>query len=239
MQPAQVTLKPNATDPQTGQTDFAAPDYDFGDGTLANDPIYTTPNPNGTVTHRFTTPGIYRVKANITVTPDVNTTVSSVAEDSIIAGATLMTKVLPFSFRKDIPPEEAGSGFNYMDTLKATFRDISPAPHKLRSATELSSRTIAIITKKSSRRRPIRRSFRLCSKRVCPAPEKTPDGTIIAVKGAGTSVSVTISRANFDRTGDPRFGRCELKGIFKNQRIAVAIIPANPNPRRPPKRSRA
>jgi hypothetical protein len=49
----------------------------------------------------------------------------------------------------------------------------------------------------------------------------------ISVTAGGGVINITAGGAQLDRTGDPRLGRCELLGIFKHQRIALSIAPAD------------
>src|SRR5208283_2382448 len=43
----------------------------------------------------------------------------------------------------------------------------------------------------------------------------------------GKSLAISLEHAQFDLTGDPRFGAADLHGIFVNQRIAVCVVPAD------------
>jgi hypothetical protein len=69
---------------------------------------------------------------------------------------------------------------------------------------------------------------RTFSKKVQHTVNGVTNTALVNVAASGNSVSIRIANAQFDRTGDPRLGRCELKGVFKNQRIALCIIPPDP-----------
>ena len=83
-----VTLQPNATDPETGQTFFSNEFFDFGDGT-------TAAGISGSTTHAYTAPGVYRLKC--TVADNLNA--ESTAQDTIVVGATVLPR-LPFTYIK-------------------------------------------------------------------------------------------------------------------------------------------
>ena len=209
-----ITLQPNATDPETGQTLFSNEFFDFGDGT-------TAAGITGATTHTYTAPGVYRVKC--TVADDQN--LEATAEDTVVVGATDMLR-LPFTYIKQIPPEEAGDGLNNTDTVTVTFKDPSGTAVKVGDRIVFSYNRnhfeyVADSPSDTTNTRPI----------VLGAGKtftgKTVNGTHITVSATGASVGIKLTTAQLDRTGDPRLGRSELKGIFKNQRIALSIIPAD------------
>ncbi len=214
-----VTLQPNATDPETGQTLFANEVFNFGDGSTAT-------GISGSTTHAYAFPGLYRVKGTVVDTQGAAAT----AEDTIVVGA-LPAPTIALKYIKQIPPDEAGDGENNNDSLTVTFKDPSGLSAKVgdRIVFAFNRNHFEFVQNSSSDTidsKPIilgaGKSF----------TGKTVAGAHVAVATAGSSITVTISAAQFDRTGDPRMGRCDLKGVFKNQRIGLSIIPAdNTTPR--------
>ena len=204
-----VTMQPVAIDPETAQATYDNQTYDFGDGVILA-------GVSGRTTHAYALPGIYRARCALADEQGLAAT----AVDDIIVGGTRVEK-LAFKFKKNIPPEEAGSGEPQQDSLAVVFKDINA-----RSG----DRIVFVYNRNRFGRS---------------SPSDSADDTDIVlgpgggfsgatrlakgfnVKGGGTSLSIAVSRANFDRTGDPRFGRADFKGIFKNQRIAVCVIPAD------------
>ena len=212
-----VTLQPNVTDPETGQTTFDNQSYEFGDGSVAA-------GITGSTTHAYAAPGIYRMRCTVADDQGLQTT----AEDSIVVGATILPK-LTFQYVKEIPPEEAGDGLNNADSLTVTFRDPS--------GTKIVPGDRIVFTYNRNHFGRVSASDNADDVDIIIKPGGTFSGKTriannISIAVSGATLSIKVSQAQFDRTGDPRFGRCELKGIFKNQRIALAIIPAdNSTPR--------
>gem|GEM_PF-1819786 len=212
-----VTLQPNLTDPETGQTTFTNQTYEFGDGT-------TAAGVDGATTHSYALPGIYRVRCTAADDQGATTT----AEDSIIVGATAVGS-LAMTYVKEIVPEEAGIGLNQADLLSVTFRDLPGA------MVNKGDRIIFTYNRNHFGR--VSSSDNADDTDIVLGPGKVFTGKTrvannISVSAGGGVISIKINNAQFDRTGDPRLGRSELKGIFKNQRIALCIIPAdNSTPR--------
>ncbi|MEI6234593.1 MAG: PKD domain-containing protein [Planctomycetota bacterium] len=209
-----ITLKPNATDPETGVTTFANQSFDFGDGSTAT-------GITGSTTHAYTQPGLYRVRA--TVTDDQG--LPATAEDTIIVGATVLP-TLPVTYLKQIPPEEAGDGFNNSDSISATFKDPNGA------VAVVGDRIVFAYNRNHFERVAANNSATTDTVNIVLGPGKTfsgrtVSGAHITVTASGPFVTVKITTAQFDRTGDPRLGRCDLKGVFKYQRIALAVFPGN------------
>ena len=207
-----IHLSPNATDPQTGQTSYANEAYEFGDGVTATGVA-------GPTTYTYSAPGIYRVRCTLANSAGLFAT----AEDSVVVGATTLPK-LPFKFLKQIPPEEAGEGLNGADTLQVTFKD--PSKTKLQPG----DRLVLLYNRNQFGRNYVSDNADdtdIVLKTGLTFTGKTRIARNVTVAAAGGAVTITVNGAQFDRTGDPRLGRCELKGIFKNQRIALSIIPAD------------
>jgi PKD repeat protein len=203
-----VTLLPIAVDPETGVFEFANQSFDFGDGVTAS-------GITGSTSHAYAQSGIYRVRC--TVADDQSA--SATAEDDIFVGSKTPSE---FSFRvfKTIPPLEAGVGELGVDTLTATFKGITAkAGDRLvfvynrnrfgRNSESDPSDDTDIILKTNS----FSGSTRLAR--------------AVVMTASANSITVQISKASFDSTGDPRFGRADLKGIFKNQRIGLCVYPAD------------
>ena len=202
-----VTMSPVAFDPETGQSVFDNETWDFGDGTVLT-------GITGQTTHAWATPGIYRVKCTVTDVAGL----SSTAEDNIIVGAQILPK-MTFSFFKWIIGEEGGTGIPNEDNLKATFKGaIAKAGDQLiftynrnifNRLNPGASNESNIVLKPGGANGPsnLSKNFTATS--------------------SGGSVDIEVKHAQFDRTGDPRFGRGEFKGIFKNQRIALCVIPGD------------
>jgi PKD repeat protein len=203
-----VTMQPAAVDPQTGRTVFDNQIYDFGDGSA-------TSNANGEVAHAYSLPGIYRVSC--TVMGDSGLTAT--AEDNVIVGAQAVPK-LPVKYLKYITPDEAGTGAVGQDKVTVTFPGASAG----------SGDRIVFCFNRN-------RFGRLNASEgddadIVLSPGGGFSGSTklaknVTVKGGGKKLSITVSGAELDRTGDPRLGRADPKGIFKNQRIAVCVVPAN------------
>ena len=209
-----VTLQPNATDPETGQTTFTNETFDFGDGS-------TTTGVNGATTHAYARPGLYRVQS--TVADDQGLTAT--AADTLVVGSTSVPTIV-CKYTKEIPPSEAGDGLNNADSISATFKDPSglsakPGDRIVFAFNRNHFEYVAKNPSDSTDTLPIvlgpGRSF----------TGTTVAGAHVSVAASGASIMLTINAAQFDRTGDPRLGRCDLKGIFKNQRIALSVIPAD------------
>lgn len=203
-----VTLRPFAVDPETGRAVFDNQTYDFGDGTVVS-------GVSGATTHAYTQPGIYRVRG--TVTDDQG--LAATAEDNIVVGATPVAK-LPFAFLKNIPLEEAGMGPPAEDNFTVTFpganakggdRIVFCFNRNRFGRLHASDGDDADIVLKPGG------GFSGSSK----------TARYVTVQARGGSLSVSVSAAQLDRTGDPRFGRADLKGVFRNQRLAACVIPAD------------
>jgi hypothetical protein len=208
-----VTLAPVATDPETGQTVFTNQLYEFGDGSAL-------PGIDGATTHAYSVPGIYRARCTVTDVAGL----SAVAEDSFVVGATVVTK-LAFKFKKNIPPEEAGAGLTHEDQLQVTFKNANA---------HAGDRIIFLYNRNQFGRLSASDAADdtdIVLKHGGAFSGATRLAQAVTVKAAGSNLSINIARAQFDRTGDPRFNRAELKGIFRHQRIAVAVIPTVGAPR--------
>jgi len=203
-----VTLQPVAVDPQTGRAVFSNQLYDFGDGS-------GTSNADGAVAHAYNLPGIYRV--NCTVMGDSGLTAT--AEDNVIVGATAVPK-LPFKYVKNITPDEAGSGLIGQDSFSAVFPGANARSgdrvifcfnrNRFGRLNASEGQDVDIVLGPGG-------SFS--------GPTKLAKS--VAVSSGRANLSIKVTSAELDRTGDPRLGRADSKGIFKNQRIAVCIVPAD------------
>ncbi|HYG75736.1 MAG TPA: PKD domain-containing protein [Planctomycetota bacterium] len=203
-----ITLKPIAIDPETGQNEFSNTTWDFGDGTTAS-------GITGAVTHAYSQRGIYRVTC--TVTDEAG--LSATAEDYIIVGATFITK-LKFNYVKNIIPEEGGSGLTDEDSMEATFKGTAAKP---------GDRIIVLYNRNRFGRRNALdgEDADIVLKAGKGFEGKTALARNVEVTGGNNSVSISVRKAHFNRTADPRFGRADFRGVFKNQRIAVCVIPAD------------
>jgi len=202
-----VTMRPFAIDPETAQDVYDNQTYDFGDGTIVT-------GISGATTHAYTKPGIYRVRCTVIDKQGLSTTV----EDNIIVGATLIPK-MQFQARKKIPPEEAGIGEVDVDSLKTSFPNTGAkggdriifAYNRNRFGTMAASDagTEIVLRPAGGFEGKVERARR------------------ITVGARGGNVGIEITGGSFDRTGDPRLGRADGKGVFKNSRIALCVIPAD------------
>lgn len=208
-----ITLRPVAFDPETGQSEFSNQTWDFGDGVVAT-------GLTGATTHAYSTPGIYRVLCTMADPEGLTAT----AEDFVVVGATFITK-FKFSFLKNVIPEEGGSGLTDEDKLAAEFKGA-----KARTG----DRIVFLYNRNRFGRmnatdgpEEFNERADIVLKAGRTFSERTPNAKNITVTGGEANVSISLSKAQFNRTGDPRFGRSDPKGIFKNQRIAVCVIPAD------------
>ncbi|HYF51942.1 MAG TPA: PKD domain-containing protein [Planctomycetota bacterium] len=203
-----ITLSPVVVDPETGTSSFANQNFDFGDGTSAL-------GVSGPVQHAYAAPGIYRVIC--TVADDQGLTAT--AEENVIVGATAPEK-FKFSALKQIRPEESGIGVAEGDNITATFTGIGAKP---------GDRIVFVYNRNRFGR--LFESDASDTADIILKPGGFQGATKLArnvtVTAGANSITFTASRATLDRTGDPRFGRSDFKGIFKNQRIAIAVIPAD------------
>jgi hypothetical protein len=203
-----INLQPNVVDPETGQSVFDNETFDFGDGTNAT-------AISGATTHAYAAPGIYTVSCTVADPQGLTAT----AYDNVIVGATAVQK-MAFTVSKKIIPEEAGDGDPQTDVCIATFTGIGAK----------SGDRIVFIYNRN-------RFGRMNA-------SDPGDDTDIILKGgqfSGTtrlsknftvsagpsSITFNVNAAQFDRTGDPRLGRAEQKGIFKNQMVGVCVVPAD------------
>jgi hypothetical protein len=204
-----ISVLPVAVDPETGRSLFDNQTFDFGDGTVLA-------GVSGRASHAYATPGIYALRC--TLSDDAGLTAT--AEDHVIVGAEVAPKIA-FNFLKNLPFEEAGIGPQDEDTLSATFKGITASGgdriifvynrNRFGRLNETDpSDTADIILKPGG-------GFS--------GPTKLARN--VNVRAGADSISITVGKAHFDRTGDPRFGRSDFKGIFKNQRIALCVIPAD------------
>ena len=208
-----ITLLPNAIDPETARNKFNNEIFEFGDGSVLS-------GVSGAATHAYAQPGIYRVRC--TVADDQGLTAT--AEDSVIVGATSLPTI-GFKVVKQIPPFEAGSGTIGDDTLSATFKD--PSGQKAKPG----DRIVFVFNRNQFGKTNASDNGDITDiilKAGGTFTGKTRLAKIFTVTaGGGGSITLGVSGGQLDRTGDPRLGRCELKGVFIQQRIAVAIIPAD------------
>jgi hypothetical protein len=203
-----ITVRPFAIDPETGQDLFTNQTYDFGDGTVLT-------GIDGAVTHAYSQAGIYRLRCTVVDAEGLAAT----AEDNVIVGATLIPK-LSFNAKKSIVPEEAGTGEHDIDQLKVSFRGASANPGDRIVFAYNRNRFGRMNASDTGTEDIVLGNGRGFEGRLENARKMT-------VKGSRNSVAIELSGADFDRTGDPRFGRSDAKGVFKNQRIAVAVVPAD------------
>jgi PKD repeat protein len=200
-----VTMSPFAIDPETGRSVFDNQTYDFGDGTIVG-------GISGAATHAYAQPGIYRVRC--TMMDDAG--LAATAEDTIVVGATILPK-LAFKFTKQIVPEEAGIGALADDNFAATFAGANAQP---------GDRIVFSFNRNRFGR--MNASDGGDTDIVLKGGFSGPaDGAKHVSVSGGKNVSVSVSAVQLDRTGDPRFGRADLKGVFRNQRIAVCVVPAS------------
>ena len=204
-----ITIQPVAVDPQTGHTVFDNQTYDFGDSTVLT-------GINGPATYAYATPGIYCVRC--TVTSDEG--LSAVAQDNVIVGATILPK-LYFKFFKSIQPIEAGAGDPNIDNLTTVFKGVSAG----------AGDRIVFVYNRNRFGRMSGVDAGDNTDIVLGSGGGFTGATRLAksftVQGGAKSLAISITGAQFDVTGDPRFGRADLKGIFENQRIAVCVVPAD------------
>jgi PKD repeat protein len=203
-----MTLQPVAVDPQTGRSTFDNELYDFGDGSV-------TGNANGTATHAYNAPGIYRVSCTLMGDSGLTAT----AEDNIIVGATDVP-TLPFKYVKNIVPMEAGTGEVGIDELSFVFPT---------SSAQKGDRIVFCFNRNCFGQMYASAGY---DTDIILAPGGSWVGATkiaksVSVAAVGSSLSVKVSLATLDRTGDPRLGCAETKGIFTNQRLAVCVVPAD------------
>jgi len=203
-----LTLRPVAIDPETGQSVFDNQTYDFGDGSVLT-------GISGTTTHAYATPGIFSVRC--TMADELSA--SATAADNILVGAEPITN-LKFTSSKQLIPEEGGIGELKNDSLKVTFKNVGAGPE---------DRIVFVYNRNRYGR--MNASEGGDGEDIVLKNGKFSSGERftqhMTVSARGTSLSIALTAAQFDRTGDPRLGRSELKGIFKNQRIALCVIPAD------------
>ena len=203
-----VTLQPIAVDPQTAQSVFDNESFDFGDGTVVS-------GISGAATHSYAAPGIYRVRGTVTSTLGLAAT----AEDNVVVGGNPIS-ALAFKFKKSITPDEAGSGELDSDSIKVSFKGISAGA---------GDRVVFIYNRNRFGRMNASDAgddFDIVIKGGA-FSGPTRQAKDVSVISSANGISLDIKRAQFDRTGDPRFGRADIKGIFKNQRIAICVVPAD------------
>ena len=173
----------------------------------------------GATTHSYALPGIYRVRCTVT---DSNN-LSAVAEDSVLVGATAIAK-MPFKFSKQIPPQEAGTGELGIDSFQGAF--IDPSKRKFQKG----DRLVFLYNRNQFGRNYVSDNaddtdIILNGGLAFKGATRIAKG--VKVQASANVVSIAVVLASLDRTGDPRLGRCELNGIFNDQRIAVAVTPAD------------
>jgi len=149
---------------------------------------------------------------------------SATAEDSLIVGATAIPK-LQFVFKKNIPPEEGGIGVLHEDKLSCTFKNVNAQP---------GDRIIFLYNRNQFGR--LNASDQADDADLVLKTNNTFSGAArlakrVTLNAVGGNLCIVVSGARFDRTGDPRFNRAELRGVFQHQRIAVCIVPAAGTPR--------
>lgn len=144
---------------------------------------------------------------------------SATAADNILVGAEPITN-LKFTSSKQLIPEEGGIGELKNDSLKVTFKNVGAGPE---------DRIVFVYNRNRYGR--MNASEGGDGEDIVLKNGKFSSGERftqhMTVSARGTSLSIALTAAQFDRTGDPRLGRSELKGIFKNQRIALCVIPAD------------
>lgn len=202
-----VTMRPFAIDPETAQEIYDNQTYDFGDGTVVT-------GVSGATTHAYAKPGIYRVRCTVIDKQGLSAT----AEDNFIVGATLIPK-MQFQANKKIIPEEAGIGEVDKDTLKTSFPGTG-AKGGDRIIFTFNRNRFGTMTASES------------GSEIVLRPAGGFEGKIdranrIRVGARGGTVGVEITGGAFDRTADARLGRSDGKGVFKNSRIALCVVPAD------------
>ena len=202
-----ITVEPVATDPQTGSTSFDKI-CDFGDGTIVSGADADASH--SSVAHTYTAPGIYRVRVTVAYANGP----TAVAEDSIIVGATRVPN-LSFRFKKYILPEEGGAGVAHEDWLLARFKaaDARPGDHVVFLYNRNQFGSLSASDGDTD---------------IFLGPQGEFSGSTnlangVQVFASSGKLKVVVQNAQFDRTGDPRFNRAELRGIFRHQRIAACM----------------
>ena len=204
-----ITLQPVAVDPETGQSVFDNQTYDFGDGTIIS-------GVSGATTHTYMTPGIFGVRCTMAD----NMGLTATAVDNVVVGGENVTK-LAFTAIKSVVADEAGDGDPYSDSCTVTFNHI-----QARAGDRI------IFTYNRNRFGRTSASDAGSDADIVLQSGGTFSGSAsnvknIAITSTGSSVTLVLTKAQFDRTGDPRLGRSEPNGIFRNQRIALCVIPAD------------
>lgn len=208
-----VTIAPVAFDPETGRSVFDNEVWDFGDGTLLT-------GVSGAATHAYAQPGIYRVRC--TVVDDLG--LPATAEDNVVVGATPV-QTLPFTFVKQITPDEAGIGLLAQDSFAVTFPGANAQPGDRIVFCFNRNRFGRLVASDGGDTEIVLKSGGGFSGATALAKNVT-------VQAGGGRLAISVSGAQLDRTGDPRLGRADLKGIFRNQRLAACIVPADGSPPR-------
>lgn len=221
-----ITVSPFAIDPETGQSVYDNQIYDFGDGTVLT-------GVSGAATHAYAKPGIYSLRCTVADAPDgLGVSRSATAQDNVIvlpSGALPLEK-LNFKFFKSIVPEEAGSGEPNKDTITAVFKG---------AIAKGGDRIVFVYNRNRFGRMDEMEPIVVDgveqpgdeSDDIVLGPgggfstQKNRKAQSLSVRAGPQSLSISISGAQLDRTGDPRLGRSDFKGIFGKQRIAVCIVP--------------
>jgi hypothetical protein len=228
-------IAPNATDPETAldhTTGFSGSTIDFGDGTAST--VF-----DGTTSHTYAEPGIYRAKCAIrdvpvpnAPNPDIPPGPDGLAEDLFIVGATAASAPgkgagsirVACTLKKSIPPSEGGEGEPNTDKLKMVWAGVTAEAGDRLVFSLNRNRFGRMHTDADPAEGEIDDRIILDGRRRWSGV--TPIAAQVTVAATRAGVKISVSGANLDRTADPRFGGAERNGEADGQRIALCVIPA-------------
>ncbi|MCZ7645008.1 MAG: GPI anchored serine-threonine rich family protein [Planctomycetota bacterium] len=213
---------PNAVDPETGTDTYAGSTIDWGDGTT-----------DALDTHAYAEPGIYKAVAQVE-DPDDGALFGAVDDlffvDAVTVraagpGAPGANPRLTFRMRKQITVDEGGIGEEDKDTFTMRWIGIGAGA---------GDRIVFAVNRNRFGRMhtdPDPGVGELDDRIVLNA-RRTWTGTVpnaqrVTVRGTANSLTIAVSKADLDRTADPRMGGVEVKDDFLNQVVAVCIVPAD------------
>lgn len=230
-----TAIAPNSTDPETSAspaTGFNGNVIDFGDGS----PLVTF---DGSTTHAFAEPGIYRARCLVKDFPvpdppnsDIAPGPDGVAEDLFVVGAeeasvpgkdAAAVKVV-CSLKKSIPPAEGGEGEPNKDKLTMSWKGVVAGAGDRLVFCLNRNRFGRMHTDPDPVDGEIDDRIILDGRRRWSGV--TPNAARVQVAASRNGVKITISSGNLDRTADPRFGGAEKTGETAGHRIAVCVVPA-------------